>query len=355
MKSEFSVIAEATGLQSVDASMGGPRGSNTFRYGGQIGAETKTRCSRYLIASITKPIVGMAAVRLAAEGEFTLSERIGRLLPQFDKGVYRRITPRHLLTHTSGFPDMLPDNAALRAAHASLPDFVDRAAEVDLDFLTARDSRYSSVGFLLLGAIIEKITSGPAARFLQNEFFQPLEMNESWLGLPDDSADQLMPTVAPSILPEWQPDADDWGWNSRYWRTLGAPWGGMISTAADLGRFAEMMLSEGCSRNGKRIMPPEAVQAAMADQLQPISSQPGYVGPQRPWGFGWRHHWPDHFTSFGDFVSPGTVGHWGATGTVMWIDPVRSRYGVVLSTTPYEDSQAALQRLSNLLTSTPDE
>ncbi len=305
---------------------------------------------RYLIASITKPIVAMAALKLAAEGEIALTDRIGSLLPDFGRAAYRRITVRHLLTHTSGFPDMLPDNAALRAAHAHLDEFVERARSIDLDFAPATDCRYSSIGLLLLGKIIERTCGATLPDFLTDIFFEPLGMHESWLGLPKDEADQLMPTVLPSILPNWQPDADNWGWNSCYWRTLGAPWGGMISTAADLGRFAKMMLAEGCNNNGQRILPAVVVRASMSEQTGVMSSEARFTRSTRAWGFGWRRQWPAHQASFGDFVSDSAIGHWGATGTMICIDPDADRYSVILTTTPYEKSQSAIQRISNVLT-----
>lgn len=344
-------IAADAGLEFADVQFGGPASAELFQYsrGASDAESTERRARRYLIASITKPIVAMAGLKLAAEGAFSLVDRIGSLLPEFRKAAYRRVTVRHLLTHTSGFPDMLPDNAELRAAHAPLSEFLKRAAQTDLDFQTASDARYSSVGFLILSAIIESVTTIPLPKFLQDEFYTPLGMEDTWLGIPREQAPELMPTVLPSLLPDWQPDADDWGWNSAYWRTLGAPWGGMMSTAPDLGRFATMMLSDGCSSAGREILPSAVVRAAMSNQTQHIVTIPGSAALQRPWGFGWRWQWPDHQASFGDFLSPGAVGHWGATGTTIWIDPATERYAVILTTTPYEDSQSAIQRMSNVV------
>jgi CubicO group peptidase (beta-lactamase class C family) len=271
---------------------------------------------------------------------------------------------------------MLPDNTALRASHASLGDFLNCAAETKLDFPTASDCRYSSVGLLILGAIIEKTAGITLAEYLQREFFEPLEMKDSWLGIPETEADELLPTVLPSILPDWQTasadnsdeervgfhapdsnktvvpttaDADSWSWNSRYWRTLGAPWGGMISSAADLGRYARMMLADGCSASGRRVLPSVVVRAAMKDQTSAMGDRSNLAGLRRPWGFGWRQQWSAHPASFGDFLSESAVGHWGATGTVLWIDPAAQQYAAILTTTPYEQSQSAIQRISNIV------
>ena len=303
---------------------------------------------RYLVASITKPIVAMGILSLAADGWLSLTQRVGDLLPNFSRGRYRRITVHHLLTHTSGFPDMLPNNTELRAAHADLPEFLKHAADAELDFRTGTDCRYSSVGYLLQGAMIEKIAGMSLHEFLHHKFFAPLQMRDTQLGLTDDEADHFLPTVLPSILPDWQPDADSWGWNSRYWRSLGAPWGGMMTTAGDLGRFAAMLLSEGCSPTGMRVLPSAVVAAAIANQSCEYEIQPEFTGPRRSWGLGWRRQWATHSASFGDFVSAETVGHWGATGTMMWVDPCAKRYAVVLTTTPYEDSRWTIQQMSNV-------
>ena len=295
----------------------------------------------------------MAVVKLAAEGQISLAEPISTFLPRFKRAALRRTTVRHLLTHTSGFPDMLPNNTELRTEHASLDEFVSQAADVELEFRTATDCRYSSVGFLLLGAIVEVVTGQTLGAFLQEQFFEPLQMNDTWLGMSTEQADEILPTVLPSILPEWQPDAEHWGWNSRYWRTLGAPWGGLISSAADLGRYAAMMLRRGCDSHGNQLLPESAVIAAVSDQTAPLAAQPNYVGPHRGWGFGWRREWPSHGASFGDFVSTDTIGHWGATGTMMWVDITSNRYSVILTTTPYERSQGIIQRMSNATATAP--
>ena len=113
---------------------------------------------RYLIASITKPIVAMAAVQLAADGWFALNDAVRDLLPGFNRGPLRQITVRHLLTHTSGLPDMLPQNNELRNAHAGTQEFVNATADVTPDFAAGTDCRYSSMGFAVLAEIIESIT-----------------------------------------------------------------------------------------------------------------------------------------------------------------------------------------------------
>jgi CubicO group peptidase (beta-lactamase class C family) len=244
---------------------------------------------------------------------------------------------------------MLPENTQLRSDNSTLNQFLEAAQQVEPEFQPGTDSRYSSVGFLLLGAAIETITGTPLDRYLHDTFFEPLGMGSTWLGLPQDAADQLLPTVMPCELPAWQTEARHWDWNSRYWRTLGAPWGGLISTASDLGCFAREILTSLRSTGQSRCVNSAAARSAILDQTQHYTSIPQAVRQARPWGLGWRRQWPAHAASFGDLVSSETVGHWGATGTVMWFDPVADRYCVILSTTPYEISCSTIQRLSNVV------
>ena len=308
---------------------------------------------RYLIASITKPIVAMSAVQLAAEGHFALNDAVRDHLPGFQRGPLRPITIRHLLTHTSGLPDMLPQNTELRAAAATTQDFANATAEITPDFAAGTGCQYSSMGFAVLAAIIESITHTTCADHLLRKVLQPAAMYNTWLGLPSETVDELLPTVLPCDLPIWQTASSAWSWNSRYWRTLGAAWGGMISTAEDLGRLATCLLNDGeAESRGSApnvIWKSAVVRACLSNQTQHIAGLPEVDRVQRAWGLGWRKNWLDHSATFSDFLSADAFGHWGATGTMMWIEPETSRWCVILTTQPYEQSQSVIQRMSNVV------
>ncbi len=304
---------------------------------------------RYLIASITKPVVTMMAVQLATEGQLTLNQPVRDVVESFNRGPLRTITIRHLMTHTSGLPDMLPNNTELRMQHATLADFAEHTSRITPDFGAGTDCRYSSMGIAVLAVIIEQLTNSRLRELLHHRLFRPLDMNSSWLGLPTDQAADLMPTVVPCELPPWQQQASDWNWNSLYWRTLGAPWGGMISTAEDLGRMAVAMLKHGHSETGEDVLRDATIVACTRNQTQHMAALAEADRIQRPWGLGWRFNWPDHATCFSDFLPKSAIGHWGATGTMMWIDRRSERWCVILTNQPYEDSQTVIQRMSNLI------
>ncbi len=365
MKIEQSLrsIATQSSLKFLDIAAGHSGGQQLrVRYTGDEAASSNSDAAqlpaelfdrRYLIASITKPIVAMAAVQLAADGCFALNDPVRDLLPRFNRGPLRQITIRHLLTHTSGLPDMLPQNKELRIAHAGTPEFVNAIAELTPDFPAGTDCCYSSMGFAVLAAIIESIAQTTCAEHLRYKVFQPLQMKSSWLGLPSDSAEELLPTVLPCDLPIWQDATSDWGWNSRYWRTLGAAWGGMTSTAEDLGRLAMCLLNDGESQfpglATNTIWNRHVIHSCIANQTQHITGLAEADRSQRGWGFGWRRNWLDHSATFSDFLPADAFGHWGASGTMMWIDPVSSRWCVILTTQPYEQSQSVIQRMSNVI------
>ena len=304
----------------------------------------------FLIASITKPIVAMGAMLLAERGQLLLNDRVADYIPEFSQSHKIAITIRNLLTHTSGLPDMLPNNRQLRAAHAPLATFVEDTCAAQTAFPTGRGVQYQSMGFAVLGEIIHRITGQTCAEFLRTEFFAPLGMADTALGMPDDwlsGSPNKADRIAGIRVPEDQAGAD-WNWNSRYWRQLGAPWGGLLTTPADLSRFAQMMLNQG--RFGEeQILSPMTVKAATRNQLKPFRDLPEMDRRCRPWGYGWRLNWPAHSANYGDLVGPRTYGHWGATGTVLWIDPDRQIFTVIFTTQPQEPLGTYIARLSNAL------
>lgn len=305
---------------------------------------------RYLIASITKPIVGMLAVQMAADGKLSLNDPVRDFVEGFHRGPFRNITIRHLLTHTSGLPDMLPNNNELRANHATLDEFVHHTTWSNPEFSPGTDCRYSSMGFAVLAAILEKLDGRPVAVQLHQQVFDPLDMTESWLGLPAAEVDELLPSTLPCELPIWQTDGGShWNWNSAYWRTLGAPWGGMISTARDLGAFAASILRTHKHSSENDIFLPAVVRECLSNQTMHFAGLTERDRSIRPWSYGWRFNWKDHSASFGDFVSPAAIGHWGATGTLMWIEPQSDRWFVMLTTQPWEQSQSVIQTASNVV------
>lgn len=304
----------------------------------------------FLIASITKPIVCAAFLKLVERGELTLSDRVIDYVPEFGKNGKNGVTIRNLLTHTSGLPDMLPNNMELRQAHAPLSEFVAGTCQESLAFAPGRGVMYQSMGILMLSEIIQRVTGVSCPAFVRKEIFEPLEMQDSWLGAPAwwfEGATPPAERITEVRVPE-DHMGQDWNWNSRYWRMLGAPWGGLLTTPTDLARYCQMMLGKG--RLGDQlILSPTMVAASTRNQLEYMPDVPETDRRCKPWGLGWRLNWPAHSANFGDVLGHHTYGHWGATGTVLWIDPDQDAFFILLTTQPQEPNGSYLARISNVI------
>ena len=333
--------------------VGGSAGVVESRVFGRMGPEPDAQAVRddalFLVASITKPIVATAALLLIERGELLLDDPVASILPEFDRNGKRPVRLRHLLTHTSGLPDMLPNNLALRASHAPLSRFIEAIHALPLAFPPGTAVRYQSMGFAILSAVVERVTHVPIAEFLQREVFEPLGMTDTSLGWNPEKRQRIA-----AIRIEAEQAGTDWHWNSPYWLGFGAPWGGLITSATDLALFCRMMLGNG-DLEGIGVLSPATVRAATSNQLAAMPLLPEVDRTTRPWGLGWRLNWPGSSANFGDLLGPRAFGHWGSTGTLLWIDPDADAFLVLLTTQPGGDDGRDLGRISNAVAAALEE
>jgi CubicO group peptidase (beta-lactamase class C family) len=109
------------------------------------------------------------------------------------------------------------------------------------------------------------------------------------------------------------------------------------------------MLLQGGRLDGVRVLGPATVRAMTGNQLAAMPMVPEEDRRCRPWGLGWRLNWPAHSANFGDLLGPRTYGHWGATGTLCWLDPEADAFAILLTTQPQGDDGRLLARISNLV------
>ena len=308
------------------------------------GGPPPTAATRFPVASLTKPVVATLALAAVERGELSLGDRVVDHLPAFKGGAKRAVRVRHLLTHTSGLPDLLPDDLALRDAEAPLSVFLDRALAEPLTFEPGRAVVYSSLGFAVLWSILGGSAGEEAAgRRLVERILRPLGMRDSALGAAGAKGGEIAEVRAPARASAGQRVAI---WNSPYWHGLGAPWGGLLSTAADLGRFCAAWATDGAP-----VLSPAAVRAATANALAPMRQVPEEERRCRPWGLGWRRVWPAHAAYFGDLLPQSACGHWGSTGCVMWAERRSGAWAVILTTIPQDPGGEICGRLSNAVVS----
>ncbi|NPV06825.1 MAG: beta-lactamase family protein [Anaerolineae bacterium] len=274
----------------------------------------------FLIASLTKPIVVAGAVLLLQQGKLCLDQPAAHVIPEFGAQGKQGVTIRHLMTHTSGLPDQLPQSPELRRRQAPKDDFVRAVCELAPLFQPGSQVSYQSMGILILGEIIERLTGMELRDYLQQRLFLPLGMDSSVLGMPPTGLEHSALCLPLRLPPESRDVGDDF--NTIYWRDFGAPWGGLHSTAADLSRFLGHVLGD---LPGP--LSPAARRAMVRDQLAGMPGVRSEEGLSRRWGLGFMLG----AAYFGDLVSPDTFGHVGSTGTMYWADP-DSRLGCVLLT-----------------------
>lgn len=282
----------------------------------------------FLVASITKPIVCAALMRLVEQGHLGLGDSVADLVPEFGNRGKEAVQVRHLLTHTSGLPDMVPENQALRKQHAPLSAFIERICTLDLLFEPGTRISYQSCGIAMIGEIIERIEGRPVREVMREAMFAPLGLGDMSLGRQDGLRDRISEVQMPA-----QSDAGgggtDWDWNSDYWHHFGAPWGGLFTTAADLTRFCQALLFGG-ALEGTRILGRATVAAMVRDQTSSLPDLPASEKMRQRWGLGWRIG----DGMYSDLTSPRTFGHSGATGTMVWMDPETEVTCVLLTNDP---------------------
>jgi CubicO group peptidase (beta-lactamase class C family) len=301
----------------------------------------------FRVYSMTKPITGMAAMLLIAEGRMKLDQPVADFIPAFanmrvltnpSQGVETRpatsaMTIRHLLTHTAGLgggpavKGPLKDiyektglrqnlvSAAERLEHAppaNLKDFADRLAAAPL--LSDPGTAWSySVGLDLLGRIIEIVAGVPFEQFLERRFFAPLGMRDTFFTLPESKKARLVTNYTGQGAKLTEVDA---GPASIFLNKPAFPsgGGGLISSARDYDRFLAMLANEG--RMGRaEIMPPDAVKAGTSNLLPQGVSMRDYIGIPGVVGFGAGGCIANHGGLKGLF------GWLGAAGTIGVIAP----------------------------------
>lgn len=293
----------------------------------------------YIVASISKPIAYLMLMLLVERGQISLNDPVQKYLPEFKGPGRDKVRVQDLLTHTSGLPDMLPENIKLREAHAPLGDFVKGAMTTPLLFEPRTSFSYSSMGTLLASEIVERVTKTPMPELQERELFAPLKMKNSSLGLGKRSLADTARVQGDSFA-ETEKDLERYGANSLYLRKLAHPWGGMHSTVDDLGIVLQLFLNGGVY-DGKRIAGRATVETMTADHNKRIG---------HAWGLGWGLQTSSAWNAFGDLSSERTFGHSGATGTVAWADPQRELICVILTTRPWrEDRGFLLRRIGNVV------
>jgi uncharacterized protein YbbC (DUF1343 family)/CubicO group peptidase (beta-lactamase class C family) len=282
-------------------------------------------------ASLTKVIATTSAVmKLVDDGKLDVEAPLSRYLPEFTGAGKEAITLRQLLTHSSGLRAGLSPDGDWKGKDGALK----LACAEPLTAPPGAAYRYSDINFILLGLLVERVAGEPLDAFCQREIFGPLKMKDSaFRSLDPGDTKRIAPTTVMADGTALRGVVHD-----PTARRMGGVAGhaGLFTSAADLGRFARMMLNGG-ELDGVRILKAETVKA-----MTSVQSPRGL--PRR--GFGWDIDSP-YAGPRGEVFPIGSYGHTGWTGTRLWIDPFSRTSTIFLSNRNHPDengSVLALQR-----------
>ena len=296
------------------AALGVARGEDLLRADGWGREGRFSEPVRFLIASITKPITATAVMQLVEDGVLDLSEPIRRYLPEFEpeppsagEPGGEAITTWHVLTHTSGLGDLGPDYIDTR--RPSPRDVYEWVLRSRLRFAPGSRYEYASDSWYLLAELVRRLGGLTLAEHIRRRILEPL-------GMAATTFDPAEPGPEPLPLGGY---FDRYGSflpiATRYFVSLGMPAGGLWSTPHDLTRFGRAMMAGG-ALDGVRVLGRSFVDLMTREHTRDVLDRGDPPQPPR-YGLGWRRIGQ----TAGLPLGPAAVGHDGATGGSLVIDP----------------------------------
>ena len=309
----------------------------------------------FRIYSMTKPITSVAAMQLYEEGKFQLSDPVTKFVPEL-KGlnvlnkdgtlspVEREMTMHQLLMHTAGFsygfhPYRDPVDKLYVAADLvtskDLEAFVLKLAELPLRSQPGELYHYS-VAVDVTGLVVERLSGLPLDEYIDTNILKPLQMNDTFFEVPSTKRDRFVqnhfinPETGSLINADYAPAP--YGYRkgvalSDYFNvSLISGGAGLVSTAMDYARFAEM-LRRGGTLDGARILGPKSITFMTKNHLSEPSMHAAWEQMPTPdigrpgFGFGLGFGVVTDAAAIGVLGSDGEYNWGGAAGTIFWVDP----------------------------------
>ncbi len=338
-----------------------------FEAHGVMDLETKTPMRKdavFRIASMSKPVTGVAIAMLMEEGKLRLTDPVSRFIPSFKdvqvaviKPGYvappavagqpapipdyytvpanREITVRDLLTHTSGLEsgnlgNRVGARIAPRDVSKTLADQVPNLAKVPLDFQPGSQWTYSLLaGMDTLSRIVEIASGQTYDQFLRERLFGPLGMNDTGFFVPAEKTARIAGLY--NRTPKGIVRGETPAWLST--TTFFSGGGGMWSTAEDYAQFAQMLVNGG-ELNGKRLLSPRTIGYMATNHVGELYSGAGAGSRVQGMGFGLSMEVVMDNVRANRQTSNGSFGWDGAFGTHFWVDPKEKLIGVLMVQTP---------------------
>lgn len=307
----------------------------------------------FRIASMTKPIISVAAMMLYEEGKFLLTDPVSKFIPEFKNPVVldkynaadttyttvpakREITMRDILSHTSGigyaqigsatanaiyFKNKI--NGGIGTPYSTLKDVIPGLGKLPL-FAQPGEEFYYGLNTDVLGYLIEVISGMPLDKYLQQKIFQPLGMKDTYFFLPKEKQKRLVSLYTQADNKIWIQDSlislngtfsrDFPKTNNGTYFSGGA---GLNSTAYDYALFGQMLLNGG-ELFGKRILSPATIKLMTSNQIGDLLMW-GDANKTRRFGLGFGI-----LTDYAErtsMIPAGSYGWDGMFASHYWTDP----------------------------------
>ncbi len=277
----------------------------------------------YDLASLTKIVATTASImKLYDEGKIKLTDHVYKYFREFRHGMKRRVTIKELLTHTSGLP---ADNSLKDIHKVDEAAFLKNVLKTPLEYTPGKKYVYSDLGFIILGAIVQKISGFPLDKFAEGNIYYPLDMNDTMFK-PADRGSWMLSRIPPSQIDTvyrhrlLKGEVND---ERAYYMGGVAGHAGLFSSAHDLAEFCQLLLNKG-TYEGQQIFKPKTVEL-FTKKESAVSGR----------GYGFDLKSPEGFSTAGQLMSDKTYGHLGFTGTSFWIDPTRNLAVIILTNRTY--------------------
>jgi CubicO group peptidase (beta-lactamase class C family) len=342
-----------------------------FGYRDKAAGAPMTTNAIFSIASMTKPMVAVAALQLYEQGSLLMDEPLSKYFPKFadmqvavlDAGkgsiigkapAARKITIQDLFRHTSGLSygnsgstvlhKMYPVSSGTASQTLSGCEFLDRLSSLPLVYQPGTVWEYG-FGLDVLGLVIESIAEQPLGQYMQENLWKPLGMTDTAFVVPADQASRYARPLSNDPV-TGQPQAVPMRLQKPKFECGG---GCAASTAGDYLRFVSMLVNKG-QLGGTRILGRKTVEYMLSNQLGPdVKSQLRNSGSiHADYGFGLS---VAVRTTSGIASTTGSVGDFswpGAFGTYWWGDP-REELAVVWMTQTPGSARGKYQRMIRAL------
>jgi CubicO group peptidase (beta-lactamase class C family) len=303
----------------------------------------------FRIYSMTKPVTGVAMVILYEQGKWNPGDPIATYIPEFAhlkvfKGTdadgkpiledpVHPPTMAELMSHNAGFTygifgatpvdKMYRDTRVLGSAN--LQEMIGKLSKLPLLYQPGTKWVYS-LSVDIQGYLVERISGKTLGEFMRENIWQPLGMKDTAFHIAPEKLGRLATLYAANPAGRLMPsDGGNVAMDFTKEPTMPSGGGGLLSTASDYVRFAQMLLNKG-ELGGTRLLAPSSVALMRTNRLPPPVTDSGEFGIgffkiNRGFGFGF---------DFGVYTDPGFISHpvgqgtytWGgAAGTWFWIDP----------------------------------